>query len=349
MPQEKSRKGQGSGITKSVSKSKPVALILAGYDKLDSETRRKRRKEIIEAYDGDEIYMGRNKFLHNIAGKPIIQYVLDAVYNAKKNGERLYDRIYLYNDKRTFKRMIDDSKYKNFFLEQMKDSVGGHLKDFYFKYIDYGQRADIFFGDTPRITPEDVEWIHEEYNRILGKERDHRGVTINMIYSIVEFEDLIKDNWLEHRIRYIKRGANKGKLKNFVGFEKFQARVGNSCAILKDECMDGLAENKAVNFLYNLRKALTPSNFSKIIYHLWKTKQFDMVKQVKRKCIKETGFIDSVFSVISRVYKIDLSDFAGKMYHIKKNSARWENDVDGPRDLEVFRKRFADLAPPSSR
>jgi hypothetical protein len=346
MPQEKSFKGHGSGISK-VSKSKPVALILAGYDKLDSETRRKRRREIIEAYDGDEIYMGRNKFLHNIAGKPIIQYVLDAVYNAKKNGKRLYERIYLYNDRRTFKRMIDDSKYSNFFLEQMKDSVGGHLKDFYFKYIDYGQRADIFFGDTPRITPEDVEWIHEEYNSILGKETDHRGITINMIYSIVEFEDLIKDNWLEHRIRYIKRGHNKGKLKNFVGFETFQARVGNSCAILKDECMDGLAENKAVNFLYNLRKALTPSNFSKIIYHLWKTKQFDMVRQIKRKCIKETEFIDSIFNVMSRVYKIDLSNFAGKMYHIKKNSARWENDVDGPRDLEVFRKRFAELAPPS--
>jgi hypothetical protein len=68
-----------------------------------------------------------------------------------------------------------------------------------------------------------------------------------------------------------------------------------------------------------------------------------MVRQVKKKCIKETEFIDSVFQIIAKVYKIDLSNFAGRMYHIKRNSGRWENDVDGPRDLEVFRKRFEEL------
>ena len=71
------------------------------------------------------------------------------------------------------------SKYPGLTVKQMKDSVGGHLKDFCNKYIVYGQRVDIFFGDTPRITPEDVEWIHNEYNNILGKMKDEKGVPIS--------------------------------------------------------------------------------------------------------------------------------------------------------------------------
>lgn len=326
---------------------KPVALILAGYDKFDADTRRRKRKEIREAYDGDEIYLGRNKFLNTIAGKPVIQYVIDAVFKARKGSRRIYDRIFVYNDRKSFRERIPVKAYPNLTIEQMKDSVGGHLKDFYFRHVDYGQRVDIFFGDTPRITPADVEWIHKEYNSILGRKKDHRGNTVAMLYSIVEFEDL-KDNWLEHRIKYIKRGPNKGKLKSFVGFEDCQARIGNSSAFIKDRCLDGIVDHKAVNFFYNLRKALTPSTFSKIIYHLWKTKQFDMIRQVKRKCIKEAAFIDAVIEVIGHIYKIDLSDFSGMMYHIKHNASHWENDIDGPRDLAAFRKKFAEQADSSA-
>ena len=63
---------QKSGIKNS--ELKPVALVLAGYDKVDSETRRRRKKEITEAYDADELYFGQNKFLHTLAGKPVIQF-----------------------------------------------------------------------------------------------------------------------------------------------------------------------------------------------------------------------------------------------------------------------------------
>lgn len=326
---------------------KPIALILAGYDKLDVETRRRKRREIREAYDGDEIYIGRNKFLNTIAGKPVIQYVLDAVFKARKGGRRVYDRIFVYNDTKSFQERIPVKAYPNLTVEQMKDSVGGHLKDFYFRHVEYGQHVDIFFGDTPRITTGDVEWIHREYKSILGKKRDHRGNTIAMVYGIVEFADL-KDNWLEHRIKYIRRGPNKGKLKSFVGFENCQARIGNSGAFIKDRCLDELVDYRAVNFFYNLRKALTPSTFSKILYHLWKTKQFDMIRQVKRKNIKETEFVDAAIEVIGHLLKIDLSTFSGMMYHIKHNAAHWENDIDGPRDLAAFRKKFAEQSASSA-
>lgn len=329
---------------------KPVALILAGYDKFDSKTKLKKMQELIEAYDGDVIYMGHNKFLHRLAGKPIIQYVLDAVYNAKvkdpkapnKTG-RLYDKIYIYNDIKSFEGVIDLSKYKNVHLHQMTDSVGGHWKDFYFNYIEYGQRVDVFFGDTPRITSNDVEFIHREFSRVIGKARDHRGSLVNMVYGIVDYEDMREDNWLDHRIKYIKRGHNKGKLKSFVGFEGLQVRVGNTGAVIKHPSNDPLMEHESINFIYNLRKALSPSTFSKIVYHLWKSKHFDMIRQVKNKCIREAPFYDSVIDIISKLNKIDLSSYGGKLILIKKNAARWENDIDGPMDLNVFQQKFREM------
>jgi hypothetical protein len=323
--------------------SKPVALILAGYSKIDSETKRKKIQEMQKAYDGEVIYMGQNKFLHNLAGKPVMQYVIEAVFNAKiTNTERLYDEIYVYNDNKSLKENIDLSKYPNLIAKQMKDSVGGHLKDFCRNYINYGQRVDIFFGDTPRITSEDVEWINKEYDNILGKKKDQRGVHISLIFSMVKSEDLT-DNWLEHRLKHIKMGHNKGKLKYFVGFENFQARIGNSAGFIMNKSVNGIIDHQVMNFFYNLRKALTPSTFSKILFYFWKTKHFNMIKQVRNKCINEQEVFPTVIDIISKLYKIDLSDFGGMFYFIGKNASRWENDIDSPLDLEALNEKFKEI------
>jgi len=317
--------------------NKPYALILAGYDKPDRSTMIKRKKQIIEAYDGDSIYIGKNKFLQQLAGKPVIQYVLDAVYNAKKKGKPLYDAIYVYNDVKNFTDVIDTRKYHNLHVMQMKQSVGGHLKDFYFNHLEYGRRVDISFGDTPRITSEDVEWINSQYDTILGKAKDYRGITAHVAYGIVEYEDLKDDTWLNHRLKIIKRGQNKGKLKNFVGFTTFEARVGNSAALLKHRSLDSAVEYEIIDFFYSLRKALAPNIFSKIIYYLWKTKNFILIRQIKRHCIEEERFYKAAINVIERVYNLDLSKFGGYIFHIKHNAAHWENDIDGPKDLKTFR------------
>lgn len=320
--------------------NKPYALILAGYDKPDRSTMIKRKKQIIEAYDGDSIYIGKNKFLQQLAGKPVIQYVLDAVYNAKKKGKPLYDAIYVYNDVKNFTDVIDTRKYHNLHVMQMKQSVGGHLKDFYFNHLEYGRRVDIFFGDTPRITSEDVEWINSQYDTILGKAKDYRGITAHVAYGIVEYEDLKDDTWLNHRLKIIKRGQNKGKLKNFVGFTTFEARVGNSAALLKHRNLDSAVEYEIIDFFYSLRKALAPNIFSKIIYYLWKTKNFILIRQIKRHCIEEERFYKAAINVIERVYNLDLSKFGGYIFHIKHNAAHWENDIDGPKDLKIFRSHI---------
>jgi hypothetical protein len=319
---------------------RPYAIILAGYDKPDRRTMIKRKREIVESYEGDEIFIGKNKFLQDIAGKPVIQYILDAVYDARKNGEPLYEKIFVYNDVRNFTDAIDTSRYENLEVQQMKSSVGGHLRDFYFNHVDYGRRVDVFFGDTPRITTEDVEYINAEYDDVLGKKTDFRGNTAYIVYAIVEYEDMKDDNWLTQRIKVIKRGKNKGKLKTFVGFDGFQARVGNSSAIIKHTTLDQIVEKESINFFYNLRKALAPSNFSKILYHIWKTRHTNVVQQVKNKCLDEELFYITCVEIIERVDKIDLSDFGGYIYHIKKNAARWENDIDGPKDLEIFRQHM---------
>ncbi len=319
---------------------KPVALILAGYDKLDPETKKKRSREIEEAYDKDELYFGRNKFLHQLAGKPVIQYVIDAVYNSRKDGKRIYDKIYVYNDIKSFNEHIDIKQYPNLVLEQMTESVAGHWRDFYFKHIDYGQRTDIFFGDTPRITTEDVEYVHNEYSKMLVKKKDHRGVPLNMIFSIVEYNDMKNDNWFDHRIKYIKRGKNKGKLKSFVGFENFQARIGNGGTMLKVKAVDDLIDCRAANLVYNLRKAIMPNTFSRILFHLWRSGRFEIISQIKHKCINEVEAVDAFVAVISKFYKIDLSRYGLALFHIKKNAARWENDIDGPRDFDALQKKF---------
>ena len=319
--------------------SEPVALLLARFNQVSLRKRRKIAKEIREAYDDTEIYMGHNKFLYKLAGKPIIQYVLDAVYNARKDGERLYRKIYVYNDIESLKERVPTENYPNLIIRQMKNSVGGHWREFYQKFLDYGQRVDVFFGDTPRITPEDVEFVHHEYGKILGKVKNHRGVPITMIFGVVDYEDM-KDNWLPKRFKRIKFGKNKGKLKAFVGFEDHDTRVGNSGALLKSKCLDELLECKALNFFYNLRKALTPTSFSKILYHLWKRKKLNLVKQVKRKCINERALIDATFEILSDLYKIDLTMVAGILFPIRKNGSHWENDIDGPQDFKAIQDKM---------
>ncbi len=316
-------------------KKSTVALILAGYDKPDLLTRLMRKRELSKSYDGEVIYMGRNKFLEKIGSRPVIQYVLDAVDKAKKNGKPIYDKIYIYNNIASIKHAINTTDYPRLELRQMQGSVGGNWKDFYNRDIKYGDRIDVFFGDTPRITSEDVEWIHDQYSKILGIKKDHRGVTVGMIFSIVRFEDL-HDDWLTYKHKYIKRGKNKGKLKYFVGFENYQARVGNSGAMLKNSSMDEIIDKEALNFFYNIRKALTPRIFSRIIYYLMKTKNFDLIKQVKNKNINEEAFINSLFDIISSVYRIDVSRFAGSIFITTKNAAHWENDIDTPTDLNII-------------
>ena len=57
-------------VSKNV-KSKPVAIILAGFNKIKSKKKAKKIiEEMQEAYDGEVIYIGQNKFLKNLAGKP---------------------------------------------------------------------------------------------------------------------------------------------------------------------------------------------------------------------------------------------------------------------------------------
>ena len=109
----------------SAAPKKPYAMILAGYDKFDTITKKKHKKEIREAY-GEDIFLGENKFLYVLNGKPIIQYVIDSVYNAKKNGQRIYDKIYIYNNVESISKAIDISKYDNLVLRQMTNSVAGH-------------------------------------------------------------------------------------------------------------------------------------------------------------------------------------------------------------------------------
>jgi len=317
---------------------RPYAMILAGYDKFDNMTKRKHKKEIREAY-GEDIFLGENKFLYILDGKPIIQYIIDSVYNARENnGRRIYDKIYVYNDIGLLGKTVDLSKYDNLVLRQMTNSVAGHCKDIY-GLIDYGRRVDIFFGDTPRVTSEDVEYIYNEFTEILGKRRDHRGALIHNIYSIVESTDMT-DNWLERRIKHIKHGNNKGKLKNFVGFKDFQARVGNSGSFVKHISLDNLIKSEVLNYLYNLRKALTPSVFSRIIYYLWKAKKFNIIMQIKNRCVDMLACYNTVIEIIENVYKIDLSEYGAAFFHIKKDASHWENDIDGPADYMVFQEKL---------
>ena len=319
----------------------PIALILAGYNKVDSAYRKKYIKEIKASYDGEELYIGENKFLYQIEGKHIIQYVLDAIYNAKINGKRIYEKIYVYNDVKSFQENIDTSKYKNLELRQMTASVAGHLKDL-FPTVKYGQRVDIFFGDTPRITSEDIKYVFQSFSKILNKEKDHRGVTAKMVYGVARFDDMKDDNWLPNRIKYIKHGKYKGKLKSFVGFADGlgMVRVANCCCAIKHHALDEFIDKQCINFLYNLRKALTPTAFSKLSYYFITMKKYYLIKQVRSREMIFVDFYQTFIDVLARLFKIDLSEFAANFFVVKQNAARWENDIDGPQDLSAMKSKF---------
>jgi hypothetical protein len=80
------------------------------------------------------------------------------------------------------------------------------------------------------------------------------------------------------------------------------------------------------------------------MYHLWKTGRFDMIRQVNKKELNETVLLSTAYDVVSSVYKIDLSRTAAAIFHIKQNAARWENDIDSPKDYDAFQKNFSQAA-----
>ena len=319
-------------------KKKPIALILAGYNKPSLRMRRMIDKEMLASYGKGELYTGQNKFLLPLAGKPVIQHVLDAVYGARKNGIRIYKEIYIYNDINSFSASIDLSKYKGVHLLQMTDSVAGHLKDFYCQ-IEYGQRVDIFFGDTPRITKDDVAYVNDEYSKYLFAQKGIIHKTL-LLFGVADYTLMKKGNWLPRRIRYVKRGPNKGKLKSFVNFDTGPVRIGNCAACIKDPLLDPIVENEMIDFAYSMRKAMHPGTLSKILYYMWKTKNMDLVFQIKQRCINETNIIPSLLDIFSKLYRVDVRNCGVTFFHITKNAAHWENDIDGPADYRIMKKRY---------
>ena len=130
--------------------SRPIALILAGYGSAFSSHRGLAR-EIRRAYGRGELYRGRNKFLVTLEGQPVIRYLLDAVTGAKRSRKPLYEKIVIYNDVESFTSHVDAALYPRVSVRQMTSSVAGHLRDF-LPSVKKGQRVDIYFGDTPRVT-----------------------------------------------------------------------------------------------------------------------------------------------------------------------------------------------------
>jgi hypothetical protein len=69
----------------------------------------------------------------------------------------------------------------------------------------------------------------------------------------------------------------------------------------------------------------------------------NVIKQIRNKRIVENDVYGAILDIIEQVYKIDLSNFGAILFHIKKNTARWENDIDGPNDLEIFQSKFKEM------
>ena len=69
----------------------------------------------------------------------------------------------------------------------------------------------------------------------------------------------------------------------------------------------------------------------------------NVIKQIRNKCVVENDVYGAILDIIEQVYKIDLSNFAAILFHIKRNAARWENDIDGPNDLEILQNKFKEM------
>ena len=314
-------------------KQSPVALVLAGYGS-GFRSRRGLAREIRRAYGKGELYKGRNKFLINLEGKPVIGYLLDAVCGAKRKGRPLYERVVVYNDIESFRSVIDLPSYPRAEIRQMTPSVSGHLCDF-LPHVKRGQRVDVFFGDTPRVTAADVEYICGEYDSLF----EGRNAP-SLIFGIAEYEDLRKTTWLPSRMRKVRTGPNRGKHRAFVGFDSFEARIGNCASFVKTSAVERIIRTGVIDYGYSIRKALAPNNFSKLIYHLWKSGNAGMIRSLYTRSLDEEKLVRAVRDVIAGMYSVDVRGFSLKLLHIKTNAAHWENDIDGPKDYRMFVKRM---------
>jgi CTP:molybdopterin cytidylyltransferase MocA len=313
--------------------SRPIALILAGYGS-GFRSRRGLAREIRRAYGRGELYRGRNKFLIHLEGQPVIRYLLDAVAGAKRSGRPLYDRIVVYNDVESFSLHVDLSAYPRVTVRQMTSSVGGHLRDFLPSVL-RDQRVDVYFGDTPRVTSQDVEYLSGEYGRIFRSKN-----APSFVFGIAEYEDLKNSTWLPSRMRRVRTGPNRGMHRAFVGFDSFEARIGNCASFVKTPAVEKIIESGFIDFGYSIRKALVPKNLSRILYHLWKCGHLKMILSLGTRSLDEGKSLRALTDVMSKMYSIDLSGFSMKFLHIKRNAAHWENDIDGPKDYRAFVKRM---------
>jgi hypothetical protein len=198
-----------------------------------------------------------------------------------------------------------------------------------------GQRVDVYFGDTPRVTSGDVEYLCGEYDRAFSSK-----ARPSFLFGIAEYDDLKKDTWLPSRMRKVRTGPNRGKHRGFVGFDSFEARIGNCASFVKTPAAAEIIDSGVIDYAYSIRKALAPNNFSRLIYHLWKSGNAGMIRSLYTRSLNERKLETAVCDVVSSMYGIDLDGFSLKFLHIKKNAAHWENDIDGPKDYRAFVKRM---------
>ncbi|MBN2567414.1 hypothetical protein JXB02_05005 [Candidatus Woesearchaeota archaeon] len=337
---------------------RPLAAVLGGFDRVDEEAAVRKNRLLRIVNDGDEIALGTNKFLFDLGGKPMYEWVLDAV-----QGSGRYAGLVAYNDVEEFRGKVDLRKYPTLDLRQMTGSVGGHLLDLYHS-IEYGQRVDIFFADTPRATPELVRRVNDEYTRLFGR-TDSRGNPVRIAFGFAPYEEAVRDNWLPKRTRLMKdsyfrfspwglqmlydRHVNGIEMPKFYfAFKLDGKRVyvhpANHAAFIKHPTNDAVAEHKMIDYLYSMRKGI--ADLPRIIGSMAKHHALHLIPTVAlRFALPYERTIDDLRQVMGGMYGTDLSE-TGLALNFTRTGAAFENDIDSvvgeASDLAVFRRKAAE-------
>lgn len=167
---------------------------------------------ILAAGLGKRMKSGKAKVLHELHGKPMIQYVVDTA--SRLAGSNVYVIVGFQSEQ--VKAVVEKNFHVHFVLQDRQLGTG-HAVSCALPYIETGiERVIIICGDTPLITYETLESLHKShfilkndvtilavelenpkgYGRILFNEK-------NQVSRIVEEADATDD---ERRIRIVNSG-----------------------------------------------------------------------------------------------------------------------------------------------
>ncbi len=315
-----------------------IAAIFGGWCVYTEKEVEKKKRRLAKSNDGDVVFFNINKYILPLKGKPIIQYVLDAV-----SGSSIFSDIHIYNDIFDIAENIDTRLYGGLRVHQMSFDVGKNIKDFY-SQLEYGDRGHVWYGDLPMLKPEHVRMLYDESNALLGRP-DVDGEPTRLVFSLAEYKNVARNSQFPNRMvrydqlespgtldRLLMRFAKHDEYKMWIpvrdGGVSRNVRVANTFTFEKCEETDSFFDSEIPDFIYGTRKLLAA--IGTVAYTLTRYGKWGLIADYFADRLDIDNAVHEAKDVLGRKFGVDFG--FGIKFNISKAGAELENDVDSPMD-----------------